>query len=369
MVRLTRAEQQDRTRRKVLEAAGAEFAERGFRNSTIDGIADRADLTRGAVYSNFPGKRALYLEVLAHYAEQAPPPAGRKPARTPTAALEAFAGVWMQQIPRSTSTDTRGTGQLRSPLLSLDLIPEIMYDEGLGRTFSRLLSFDAIVLGYSMWRIDGSRSLPTYIRTAESVLTILYGATQLSFAATEFVNPDHVVTLCGQVAHLDAPKPQIPRRAFRDRQSVRLDRQWTPPSCLDLLQIRPARFDRSGMIAVLGVHRLEALADALAIAQPETSVTAVIVTADPSERGTLARLAILDLSRSVRHAFPPSALADLQVVVDDSGALAASCGVDRIDDDTETAIALAGGYLAESAAGPGACRFVAHRLNGVPVGD
>ena len=62
---MTRAEMQEQNRAKVLAAARAEFVERGFRDAKIDVIAERAALTRGAVYSNFPGKRALYFAVLA----------------------------------------------------------------------------------------------------------------------------------------------------------------------------------------------------------------------------------------------------------------------------------------------------------------
>src|SRR5690348_5892310 len=80
MGRLTRAELQARNRARVLAAARDEFAERGFRDAKVDAIADRAGLTRGAVYSNFPGKRALYFSVLADLAEQeAGPDGARRP--------------------------------------------------------------------------------------------------------------------------------------------------------------------------------------------------------------------------------------------------------------------------------------------------
>ncbi len=64
MVRLTRAQQQKRTRAAVLAAAVEEFAEHGYAEAKVDRIAARAELTRGAVYSNFPSKRSLYLAVL-----------------------------------------------------------------------------------------------------------------------------------------------------------------------------------------------------------------------------------------------------------------------------------------------------------------
>src|SRR5207342_971783 len=66
--RLTRAELQEQNRAKVLAAARTEFVERGYRDAKVDDIAERAALTRGAVYSNFPGKRALYFAVLAEEA-------------------------------------------------------------------------------------------------------------------------------------------------------------------------------------------------------------------------------------------------------------------------------------------------------------
>ena len=65
---MTRAELQEQNRAKVLAAARTEFVERGYRDAKVDDIAERAALTRGAVYSNFPGKRALYFAVLAEEA-------------------------------------------------------------------------------------------------------------------------------------------------------------------------------------------------------------------------------------------------------------------------------------------------------------
>ncbi|MGW2197653.1 TetR family transcriptional regulator, partial [Streptosporangium sp. NPDC001682] len=81
MVRLTRVQQQERTRRSVLAAAREEFTEHGYALAKVDRIAERAELTRGAVYSNFPSKRALYLAVLIDMVENA---ATGEPATSPT---------------------------------------------------------------------------------------------------------------------------------------------------------------------------------------------------------------------------------------------------------------------------------------------
>ena len=93
MGRLSRAEQQEITRQRVLDAARLEFTERGFRGATVDGIAERAELTRGAVYSNFPGKRALYFAVLAREAEHASPPEHEAAGTTSSAAMGMFAST------------------------------------------------------------------------------------------------------------------------------------------------------------------------------------------------------------------------------------------------------------------------------------
>ncbi|MBN6055340.1 TetR family transcriptional regulator [Nonomuraea sp. RK-328] len=79
MGRITRAESQQRNRARVLAAARVEFAGRGFRDVKIDDIAERAGLTRGAVYSNFPGKRALFFSVLADSYRPDGPILGNRP--------------------------------------------------------------------------------------------------------------------------------------------------------------------------------------------------------------------------------------------------------------------------------------------------
>ncbi|MFC7616613.1 TetR/AcrR family transcriptional regulator [Actinokineospora soli] len=84
MAKATRTAIRESNRAKLVEAARAEFTERGYRETKIDAIAARAGLTRGAVYSNFPGKRALYFTVLAEDADTAPrAPTPRRPPAAP----------------------------------------------------------------------------------------------------------------------------------------------------------------------------------------------------------------------------------------------------------------------------------------------
>jgi AcrR family transcriptional regulator len=79
-VRLNRFERKARTRGELIAAARRVFMLRGFHGASLDEIAEEAGYTKGAVYSNFADKDALYLAVLdAHYA-------GR---------LEAFEGIML----------------------------------------------------------------------------------------------------------------------------------------------------------------------------------------------------------------------------------------------------------------------------------
>ena len=64
-VRLTQAERRAQTRAKLLKAAGATFARRGYHEATLDEIAERAGLSKGALYYNFASKEDLFLALLA----------------------------------------------------------------------------------------------------------------------------------------------------------------------------------------------------------------------------------------------------------------------------------------------------------------
>src|SRR5947208_12344561 len=62
--RLTRAEQRDQTRARLLDAAEKVFVDRGFHAASVDEVAEDAGYSKGAVYSNFENKDELFLAVL-----------------------------------------------------------------------------------------------------------------------------------------------------------------------------------------------------------------------------------------------------------------------------------------------------------------
>jgi AcrR family transcriptional regulator len=62
--RLSRKQQQARTRSSLMRSAARVFARRGLRQATIDEVAADAGFTKGAFYANFSSKEELFLAML-----------------------------------------------------------------------------------------------------------------------------------------------------------------------------------------------------------------------------------------------------------------------------------------------------------------
>jgi AcrR family transcriptional regulator len=62
--RVTRAERQAETRRRLIEVAREMFLADGYAATSLDKVAVRAGFSKGAVYSNFSGKEELCMAVL-----------------------------------------------------------------------------------------------------------------------------------------------------------------------------------------------------------------------------------------------------------------------------------------------------------------
>jgi AcrR family transcriptional regulator len=68
--RLSREESRALTRDRLLDAAQAAFASRGFYGATLEEISESAGYSRGAVYSNFADKDELFLAVMDRRSHQ-----------------------------------------------------------------------------------------------------------------------------------------------------------------------------------------------------------------------------------------------------------------------------------------------------------
>jgi len=68
--RLTRAEQQAQTRARLLAAAEALLVRQGYGAVSLDLVAETAGYSKGAIYSNFASKEALFLALLQSYMQR-----------------------------------------------------------------------------------------------------------------------------------------------------------------------------------------------------------------------------------------------------------------------------------------------------------
>lgn len=62
--RMTRAEQGEHHRARVLAAARRVFLERGYAGASLDAIAEEAGFSKGVIYSQFAGKPDLFLALV-----------------------------------------------------------------------------------------------------------------------------------------------------------------------------------------------------------------------------------------------------------------------------------------------------------------
>lgn len=354
MTRLSRAEMQRRNRARVLAAAREEFGEKGFRDAKIDAIAAAAELTRGAVYSNFPSKRALYLAVLAEDAIAAPDVEPGPAPRTASEALGALARGWLTRLPLA-SDEHRGPVRLAAGLEQ-----EIAADDQLRIPFAQLQTLDAIVVGLALEQTLRRREERRMVRVAESAIMMLQGAGRLAVAAPGFGEPFSIVRACEHLADADFgdewAEPAFAAYAPAPRP---VDELWRPSAATDALRGTPVTFSGDGLVLVLGLHRLEAFEHAVRAAPPGTEVTAALVTADPHEAGMLARLVVTELATVLRPAFPALLPPGLRIVLDDQGELAAAAGVASVSDGVETGVRLAGGRVVARADGWGAAHAIA----------
>lgn len=353
MVRLTRAQQQERTRAAVLDAARREFGDGGYRDTTIDRIAERAGLTRGAVYSNFPGKRALYLAVLLDSIDDrlAAPSALHDPGDV----AAAFATDRLGRLPLAGDT-AAGAG------LRLRALTGVFDDEPGRAVLAQLAAVEALLLGLALeWREPWPIG-PRRVRLAELVLTLLAGADERAASAPGAGDPFDVVRACRHLADLDATgdwtdgwdPPHLPFVA-----SARPVLQaWEPPGGLfDLVAGDPVDLAADGVLVALGVGRLSAVEEAVRAVPSGQRLTVVVLTADPAELGRLVRLRIGDLAASLSRVLG-AALPAPWVVLDEAGAVAAALGVPAADD-TEAAVRISGGAVVARADGRGAGYAVA----------
>ncbi|TDC62875.1 TetR/AcrR family transcriptional regulator [Streptomyces hainanensis] len=345
MARLTRVQQQARTRAAVLAAARREFVEYGYGAAKIDRIAERAELTRGAVYSNFPGKRALYLAVLVEMVERAwPSEAAARPDSVPDA-LGRFARVWLERLPLVDDTAAGGRLQLRS------LVGVV--DDGPARAvLTQIARLEALLLAMGLEECEPGAARGRRVRLAELVLTLLGGSGLLAELTPGFGDPFDRTRACEHLAGLDLGDVWAPPHLPYVEPGEPCRDGWDPPSGLvDRLTGGEVDLGAEGLVTVLGAGRLSAAEEAVRSVPPGEQVTVAVVTAAPAETGGLVRLRVSDLAGCLRRVFPPEAWRGLRLVVDDEALVATALGLTAVDDETEAAVRVRGGAIVARASG------------------
>jgi AcrR family transcriptional regulator len=105
-VKSRRSEHAEDTRAAIVAAARSLFGERGYARSSLDEVAERARVTKGAVYHHFRGKeallRAVYEEVVRELGDR-----GREASEADTdvwdrvrTGSQAFLDAWLEPEPR-----------------------------------------------------------------------------------------------------------------------------------------------------------------------------------------------------------------------------------------------------------------------------
>ena len=96
-IRLTRAQQQALTRERLLAAAERVLARHGYSGASIDLITAEAGYSKGAIYSNFESKEAVFLELLRVYMERDMAELGRI-VSLPPQQLSAALSAWLETM-------------------------------------------------------------------------------------------------------------------------------------------------------------------------------------------------------------------------------------------------------------------------------
>jgi AcrR family transcriptional regulator len=98
--RLNREESQARTRSLLIQAARREIVKKGFAAASIRDIAEAAGFSLGAIYSNFPDKEAILLELIQQHQTEERARIDAALARAGNDAAAAMAGVekWAETV-------------------------------------------------------------------------------------------------------------------------------------------------------------------------------------------------------------------------------------------------------------------------------
>lgn len=127
--RLTRQESRLETRTRLLDSAAQLFARGGYEGASVDLIAENAGYSKGAFYSNFETKEAIFLELLDTHKRRE---------------IDALAGLLARDIPASElialirNTQSEGASDFDLGLLSAEFQVQACRDKTFAKIYGKL---------------------------------------------------------------------------------------------------------------------------------------------------------------------------------------------------------------------------------------
>jgi len=115
------ARRKSATRHRILEAAIRVFAEKGYRDSAVDDIVRASSTSKGAVYSYFPNKQGIFLELVDH-----------------------LAGLLIQAVESSIAAEKGGINKVDGALRA------VIEAFAAHRSLARILLIEVVGLGYGL---------------------------------------------------------------------------------------------------------------------------------------------------------------------------------------------------------------------------
>ncbi|RSM69030.1 TetR/AcrR family transcriptional regulator [Kibdelosporangium aridum] len=183
----SRAETQERNRRALIAAAIDLIAAQGYRAASVEAIAAKADLTTGAVYSAFGGKRQLFLAAIEHCRAEQPLDLSGS---TPVEVLRRF-GAAMASI--GSTSDARRLFRFEA-----ELAPLMLHD----RVFAQRLDADPIVSALTDALVSTGVAQQDAERVAMSAAALARGLLQQWLLRDAEVDAALVTTACASLAGL-----------------------------------------------------------------------------------------------------------------------------------------------------------------------
>jgi AcrR family transcriptional regulator len=174
--RIPRAE----VRRRLLDAAAEVFAHRGYEAARLDEIAAAAGFTKGAVYSNFAGKPALFAALVAQEARTELAIGSREVGAHPGHTLDGIAEAFATRI---AGTDTRSR-------LAVEVAQQAAHDPAVREVYVEVRRALRAELAAALTEGGAARGLEPTVSIDRIALTL--AALRLGLALEHGADPDQV---------------------------------------------------------------------------------------------------------------------------------------------------------------------------------